>query len=812
MKIINFETATKQIQLHLADYLQSKNIDTSKNFKCINPAHEDKKPSMSLIKPEGVRVFCHSCCFSGDIFDVCSILDNKPLTGQGFITDTLPVLAKQFNIELEHTELTEDEQYQLDTYRAYRHAAEYITCWSSKMPVDIETEIDRRKWKADESLQAAGVGYVNDPTHFRNHLKAIGFSATFLDDVDLGRKDIFAPGHLIFTIKDESGRPVGFAARSLSGEGPKYVNQKTTGVKCNIYQKGKRLYGLDVALKHKSEGPIYIMEGYSDVLSCHLNNFNRCVATCGTSLTDDHLLLLKEHGIYEIVLCYDNDKAGQERTEQLLDSKLTNHKDISVSVLTVPEKDPDEFIRANSIQDFINLKPISAFQWRLYRFDESVEAEIVCKRMISLIASEPSHISQEKMVQELSKFTGFSVKTLQQELDRLINEKEKTKDKERQLIVERMSRDLVAKPGEAELILSEAQTKLHNLKVKYDEDNMSVESNLRFLLESKSQQESLDGSSPGFTLGEDLIEFEKAIRGNLQGTLNIVGGSANAGKSAFLLKLAHSIAKYPNNACVIYHTIDDSKDQLLPRWICIAEGSCKLEINHVQNPRFYSGLDEIAHRRETGYKKILDLFSDGRLVLKDSTDGLDLNYAEGLIKYYQDIYPDRQIVYILDNFHKLRDFQGLNDERTRYKTMSQIIKNMAVKYQIPVFCTMEYTKLAPEIKPTNNSISESVQMEYDANLIAHIWNGSHALGDKATIDMFHTILGDQSIPTRCPIIEINIGKNKITSFKSKLYFKFFPASSDFRAQPLEVALALQEQVAAEKKGKKYNNSIDLFES
>lgn len=820
MKIKNFEEATKQLQLHLVTYLEEQGLDSKRNFKCLNPAHGDSTPSMSVVRPDSIRVYCHGCAATGDIFDVCSWIEKKPLTGQGFMTETLPYLAKMFDIELEHTELTEDEQYQLDTHRAYRHAMEYITAWHGDVPEDIKAEVVRRGWTDDQALKGAGVGFVTDSAGFRNHLKGMGFSATFLDDVDLGRKDIFSPGHLIFTVKDESGRPVGFAARDLAwtkGEGPKYVNQKTTGVKCNIYQKGKRLYGFDHAVKFKNTGPIYIMEGYPDVLSCHLNNFPLAVATCGTSLTDDHLLLLKEYGIYEIVLCYDNDVAGQDRTETLLDSKFCNHKDISVSILTVPSgKDPDDFIRENGIKAFTDLKPVTAFQWRLYRFDESVEQEVICKKMMPLIVSEPSHISQEKMIQELAKFTGFNIKTLNAELQRLIDDKEKIKARERTLIIDKMHKEISSRPNDAEMIISEAQTKLHSLKVKYDEDSMSEDSTLKFIMDIKGQEESHTGEQLGFNLGEDLHEFQSAILGEWKDTMHIFGGKANSGKTSFLVKLGYEIARHPeNNAVVIYHTIDDSAEQLLPKWICVAEGSTQLEINQVKNPNYWkekdNNFDSLMLRREQGYQDIQRLVREGRLVIKDATHGTSLAFSESLIKYYTEKYPDRRIVYILDNFHKIRDFEGL-DERIKFKTASQQIKFLTVTYHITTLCTMEYTKLPAGTKPSNDNIAETVQMEYDANLIAHLWNGMHEKGDQATADMYHSVLGVNG-PERRPIVEINIGKNKINSFKDKLYLKFFPASSDFKCQPKDVALALQAEASRHSRQRRDNQPIarDIFQ-
>jgi len=717
--IKNFEDTTKKIQKFLPDYLEKKGLDTNKNFSCINPKHTDGKPSMSLVRPDNIRFFCHGCGCTGDIFDAAYMLENKPLSGDGYVSETLIYLAKEFEVKIEHTELTEDQLYQLDTYKAYRYAFDYSCNWTSdSLPEEIVKEFERRHWdkKSFEQLRELGVGFITDSSEYRKHMKGLGFSAKFIDDVDLGRKDIFSPGHLIFTIKDEYGRPVGFAARNLGEEGPKYVNQKTTGVKCNIYQKGKRLYGLDKALKERHEGPLYIFEGYSDVVSCQINGFNRCVAACGTALTDDHLFLLKENGIYDIILCLDADEAGQTKTEVLLDTRFVKHKDINVKVIVLPnDDDPDEFIRDHGIEAFKAIGPSTAFQWRLNRFEEEADAEDMCKKMIPLVVSEPSHISQEKMLFDLVRHTGFSIKTLQSELHRLINDKDAAKHKERQFIIDKTINDLQRSPVEAESILNETGGKLYSLSASYDQDNFSEEGTLRFIQDLKEREQEKDGQYQGFVLGEDLHELQELVLSGdwKKDVMMVVGGKANTGKTSLMCKLAHAIASNEeNNACVIYHTIDDTKEQVLPKFVCITDGSTELQINEVKNPKFFREHegdavgDEIQYRREGAYSGLISLCRKGRLVLKDANDGMSLGYAESLIKYYQDKYPDRQVVYILDNFHKLRDFEQMGDERTRFKIMSTVVKNMATRFHIPVLCTMEYTKLPAGTRPTNDNISE----------------------------------------------------------------------------------------------------------
>src|SRR5690606_6515043 len=101
----------------------------------------------------------------------------------------------------------------------------------------------------------------------------------------------------------------------------KYVNQKGTGVKCNIYRKSERLFGFDLVLSQSvsKSTPILIFEGYGDVITAFSAGIYNSVAIGGTALTKDQVSLLKENGYYNIVLCLDGDAPGIQRTQEILD-------------------------------------------------------------------------------------------------------------------------------------------------------------------------------------------------------------------------------------------------------------------------------------------------------------------------------------------------------------------------------------------------------------------------------------------------------------------------------------------------------------
>lgn len=709
--IKNHESVIAQLRPKLEEYLQRHGINTSANFSCIHPDHADSNPSCGIQGNDKETFHCFGCHAAGDIFTAAHYLEGKPLRGAEFIFENVGYLAEIFGIEIEKEEPTEMQLYEFETYRAYAAAAEYVALHRGSDKV--KAEIEKRGWD-EELMREHAVGSVVSFKDFKEHLKQV-WQVSFLNDIDLDRSQMFNENSLIFTIKDEHGRPVGFASRDLEGKGrAKYVNQTTTGVKCNIYQKGKRLYGLDYLVKQHKKGnvPVYVFEGYTDVLTARQHGLANCVGLGGTAFTTDQLYLLKDHNFTDIILCLDGDGAGRDNTARLLDSVLVGHKDITVKIVNIPEDhDPDSFIRENGLDEFIRLQKWTAFEWRLMHFDgDSDDDEAVCNAMIPFIVSEQNIIKQRGMIHHLSSATGVDVATLHAEVQRQANQQEHRKAIERENILARMAKKLQRDPSAAETAIAEAQSSLYDLMRQYNEDNLSEEACVGKMKIQKEKEESKSDEFSGFILGKDLEYFQNALNGEWkEDVFCVVGGKANSGKTSYLVKLAYEIARHEeeNNACVIYHSIDDTAEQVLPKFVTVADGSRRLQINQVANPNYYmqQGCD-IQEKREVGYATMMDLARRGRLILKDANDGQSLIFVESLMRYYRGKYPERRLVFVLDNFHKLRDFADPNAGREVYRTMSQRMKYLAGKYHICIISTVEYTKLPPGERPTNYNIGE----------------------------------------------------------------------------------------------------------
>lgn len=815
----DFEATIASLKPFLTQYLIEHGIDPTKKFCCISPEHKDDTPSANIVglTTGNPRIFCHGCSRSLDLFDAVKIFENKPLSGPEWVSDTLKYLADKYGVPIQTRELTEHEIYELDTYRAYKTATTLLksTDITKEGNALFHKELTKRNWTS-EFLVTEGVGTVNSYEEFFDALIAAGFSKKFLADIDLNRKDIFNPDNMIFSWRDEKGRVIGFTARNLKYEsdkataekqgekylGKKYNNQRTTGLKVNIFQKGRRLYGIDKAAKNGTS--IYIFEGQADVLTARSAGLLNCVAIAGSNLHEDHIQLLRQLGIYDVVCCLDGDETGQRKLAEILETKFAGKRDMKVRVVIMPDgEDPDSFIRVNGASAFRELAHWTAFEWRLNQYAEEQDESEICHQMIPFIVSEPSPVIREKQCKLLAKRTGVTLKTILDELNILLDSKANERDKERHGVVENAIYELHNNPGQAEMILQKAQVNLLDLAKKHDSDSLSAEDFVRSLDEQKFNEEKLEMKDTSLQLGEDLRELQEILRGDWEGCFICVGGKPNVGKSAWLSKFSYEIAKHNTDVVVIYHTIDDTAEQLLPRFVAISEGSKKLSINMVRSPNYWettAGVSGTIARREKGYQDIRQLAQDGRLIIKDLNHGGSLAFIEHLITYYREKYPDRKLIYVLDNFHKLRDMES-KDERVRFKGLSESVKGMAIRHHCTFIATVEYTKVPSGTRPTDYNIGETVQLSYDANAIIHLYSEMTDCPDSFTI--CHKGLDWKGESIYLPRVEFIVSKNKISEQKGTFFLDFFPASSDYQFVTQQTVL---EEAAAMKQGRKHSLS------
>ena len=209
---------------------------------------------------------------------------------------------------------------------------------------------------------------------------------------------------LIFPVIDVRGDVVAFGGRVLDKSEPKYLNTQETAV----YSKRRNLYGINLAKRTKR--PNFILcEGNIDVITLHQAGFDNAVASMGTALTTEQIRLLSRY-TKELVLCYDNDGAGQAATEKAI--SLLENSEFNVRVLSLPRRLQDGEYVKQDVDDFIKFQGPAAFQAILdgsenqmdYRMDAVAakydlsdgEAKIAYSAEIAaLIASLPNAVERE---------------------------------------------------------------------------------------------------------------------------------------------------------------------------------------------------------------------------------------------------------------------------------------------------------------------------------------------------------------------------------------------------------------------------------
>jgi hypothetical protein len=201
----------------------------------------------------------------------------------------------------------------------------------------------------------------------------------------------------------------------------------------------------------------------------------------------------------------------------------------------------------------------------------------------------------------------------------------------------------------------------------------------------------------------------------------------------------------------------------------------------VRQPKYWRDIAKVPainEMREDGYGKVRELANQGKLVVKDISHGNSVAFIENLILYYKGKFPGRKIIYVLDNFHKLRDYEGSKDERVRFKALSEAMKGLAIRHYCTVIATVEYTKMPPGTRPTSHTVAETVQIAYDANAIIHLY--SDKTENPSSFTICHRSKNWKNEQVDLPRVEFIVSKNKISEQKESFFMDFFPASSDYK--------------------------------
>jgi replicative DNA helicase len=293
--------------------------------------------------------------------------------------------------------------------------------------------------------------------------------------------------------------------------------------------------------------------------------------------------------------------------------------------------------------------------------------------------------------------------------------------------------------------------------------------------------------------------FNKAFEG-LNTGVHLFAGQSNVGKSGIMMQMGWQIAQSnqiptvqnPRKAFVLYFSLDDSNNELLPRLVAIDQ---KIPINAVRFPKKYQDNKHFMDRRKVGFENLKN--SVMHINMMDVNEGSDIEHIEATAERYAlelaKLDPAYQIVLMIDNFHDItvRDVNFGSDGSGKYDYISDQLSRIASKFDCPIICTAEFRKLNGNRRPKLDDIRESVKIIYEAKAIILCYNEVGLRGQQSQI--FWT---DPSNPDKQPVFECQIGKNKFGSFKGRCFFEFMPSLSYFKEVPAAGAVRYNQMISS----------------
>ncbi|MDN3494397.1 DNA primase [Planococcus sp. APC 4015] len=287
------------------------------SMKGLCPFHDERSPSFNVRAQAGFY-HCFGCGESGDVYSFLRAMDHVTFT------EAVERLAGRIGYTLHYEDggAAPETTGRARLYAANAAAAEYFRGQLASGEADTA-----RRFLGERGFDAGaaahfGVGYAPKGwSHMHDALRAQGFPDDVLSAAGLvsqGQRGVYDRfrGRVVWPIRDVTGQVIGFGARRLYDDdsGPKYLNTPET----TIYKKTQVLYGLDLAKRDISrEHRVVVVEGYTDVMACHLAGVTTAIATCGTAFAADHITVLRrvmgdDSTAGEVVFTFDPDAAGQK--------------------------------------------------------------------------------------------------------------------------------------------------------------------------------------------------------------------------------------------------------------------------------------------------------------------------------------------------------------------------------------------------------------------------------------------------------------------------------------------------------------------
>jgi len=373
------------------------------NFKALCPFHSEKTPSF-FVSPSRDSWHCFGCSKGGDIFSFVMEIEGAEFP------EALKILANRAGVELKPI----DREYQNERLRLLKLMEEAKRFYEAELKKhkDVIEYLKNRGLKG-ETAKSFGIGFV--PAEWRalySFLKSSKYSDSEIEKSgmvvksDKGYYDRFR-SRIMFPISSASGQIVGFSGRIFGKEdettGGRYINTPQT----ILYDKSRVLYGFDKAKGEiRKKDNCILVEGQMDVIMSHQAGITNTVAVSGTSLTNEHLRIIKRL-TDNLTIAFDKDEAGKGAAGRGIDSALAEGFEVKVAIIP-SGKDPADAVKENPKEwkeAVAQSKNIIEFYLEFLKnpIDERANRKEIEKIVLPYVAILPSEMEKAHWVNEIAK-------------------------------------------------------------------------------------------------------------------------------------------------------------------------------------------------------------------------------------------------------------------------------------------------------------------------------------------------------------------------------------------------------------------------
>ena len=389
----------------ISDFIALKK--TGANFKGLSPFTNEKTPSF-IVSPSKQIWKDFSSGKGGNV--IAFLMEHEQFN----YPESIRYLANKYNIEIietaESTENVEERNERESLFIINSYALSYFEEIYSKNDRIKKYLIDRGL--SESTIQNFSLGYSNDSQNeFYKSASNKGYSDNFLEETGLilstaDKKIDRFRGRIIFPIKSIAGRIVGFGGRIVDSTKKiaKYINSPES----KIYNKSKTLYGIYESKQFIVRDDVCLLvEGYMDVIQLHEHGIKNVLASSGTSLTKDQIILIKRL-TSNIIILFDGDQAGLSASLRSIDMIL--EEGLNVKICSFPDgEDPDSFVKKNKkdfMLDYVEKQSKDFIDFKLdinsdFHNDEDKKVALI-KNILKSISLIPDSLKQEIYIKKLS--------------------------------------------------------------------------------------------------------------------------------------------------------------------------------------------------------------------------------------------------------------------------------------------------------------------------------------------------------------------------------------------------------------------------